>query len=211
MKLFLSGPSGRLEAKLWLPSDETAVRAAAVVCHPHPLGGGTMDNNVVFRIARGLQSAGLAVLRFNFRGAGESEGAHDGHGGEELDAQAASAWLAQRFPDAALWAAGFSFGARTVAALAAREPRIERLLCVAMPCKQFDCSALRRIRVPALILMAGADGYGTLADLRALLPDLPANVETDEIAGVDHFFKGQTPELEARIRRYAERALEMAR
>ena len=81
MALFIQGPAGRLEAKLWSPPSGEAPRAAAVVCHPHPLYGGTMDNNVVFRVARGLQHAGLAVLRFNFRGAGASEGVHDGQGG----------------------------------------------------------------------------------------------------------------------------------
>ncbi len=211
MALFIPGPAGRLEAILWRPKAEDSTtrepRAAALVCHPHPLGGGTMHNNVVFRIARGLQHAGLAALRINFRGAGESEGQHDLGRGEEDDARAALDWLEREFPGLPLWAAGFSFGGRVLAGLAAREPRIRRLICVALPCKAFDCSVIRHVRCPTLCLMAGADGFGTLSDLLERVPDLPPNVETDDIPGVDHFFQGATPEVEARIRDHARRHL----
>jgi alpha/beta superfamily hydrolase len=210
--LFNPGPAGRLEALAWGAQDEAGAavepRAAALVCHPHPLLGGTLHNNVVFRIARGLQRAGLAALRFNFRGVEQSEGRHDGRGGEEEDARAALDWLAARHPGLPLWAAGFSFGARTVAGLAEREPRIARLVCVALPCRVFDCSVLARLRQPALCLMAGGDQYGTLADLQASLEALPPGVETEEIADVDHFFRGATPQLESRVRAYALRQLE---
>jgi len=214
MTLFIPGPAGRLEALAWSAQDEAGgeavPRGAAVVCHPHPLFGGTMHNNVVFRIARALQRAGLSVVRFNFRGVEQSEGVHDGRGGAEDDALAVLDWLAERHPGLPLWAAGFSFGARTVAALAAREPRIAHVLCVALPCKVFDCSGLATLGQPTLCLMAGLDQYGTLADLRARFPDLPAHIETDEIEGVDHFFRGATPQLEARVRAHALRHLEPA-
>jgi alpha/beta superfamily hydrolase len=205
MKFFIPGPVGGLEALLWTPAEPTRPRAAAVLCHPHPLGGGTMDNNVVFRTARGLQSAGLAVLRFNFRGVGGSDGLHDGNGAEEGDAEAGLDFMAERYPDLPLWGAGFSFGARTMASLAGRERRIARLLCITMPCGRFDCSFLRKVIPPTHLLMAGEDEFGTLAQLRARFPDLPANIETDEIPGVDHFFKGKTPELEARVKAWADR------
>src|SRR5688572_18971269 len=173
MRLFLDGPSGRLEAILWTPSGGATPRAAAIVCHPHPLGGGTMDNNVVFRIARGLQSAGLVALRFNFRGAGGSEGVHDGHGLEEEDAVAALDHLGREYPGVPLWAAGFSFGARTVASLARREPRIEKLALVALPTRAYDCTFVREIRQPTYVLLAGEDEYGTPADFQASLGELP--------------------------------------
>jgi alpha/beta superfamily hydrolase len=214
MTLFIPGPAGRLEAQAWSAQDQAGAdavpRGAAVVCHPHPLFGGTMHNNVVFRIARGLQRAGLTIVRFNFRGVEQSEGVHDGRGGEEDDAGAVLGWLAERHPGLPLWAAGFSFGARTVAALAAREPHIAHVLCVALPCKVFDCSGLATLAQPTLCLMAGLDQYGTLADLRARFPQLPAHIETDEIEGVDHFFRGATPQLEARVRAHARRHLEAA-
>lgn len=207
MRFFIPGPAGRLQAVLWEPEPAAgapqeagvAPRAAAVVCHPHPLGGGTLDNNVVFRTARGLQHAGLAVLRFNFRGVGASEGIHDGNGAEEGDASAALDWLESRFPGVPLWGAGFSFGARTIASLAGRDRRIARVLCITMPCLKFDCSFLRRVRVPTHLITAGADEYGNGADLARHVPDLPAHVDSEEIPGVDHFFKGKTPELEARV------------
>ncbi|HUR27381.1 MAG TPA: hypothetical protein VM509_04290 [Planctomycetota bacterium] len=206
MKFFIPGPVGRLEANLWEPAEGMAPRAAAVVCHPHPKGGGTMDNNVVFRTARGLQRAGLVVLRFNFRGVGASEGAHDGNGGEEQDAEAALSFLEARSAGQSLWGAGFSFGARTMAGLACRDARIARLLCVTMPCRAFDCSFVARVLPPTHIVLAGNDEYGNLADLRERV-DLPAHVECDEIPGVDHFFKGKTPELEARVLLWAREQL----
>src|SRR6185369_13368683 len=82
MELFIPGPAGRLEAVLWPPRQHAKPRASAVICHPHPLYGGTMNSSVVFRAARGLELAGVQVLRFNFRGVGKSEGEHDGQGGE---------------------------------------------------------------------------------------------------------------------------------
>jgi uncharacterized protein len=207
MQVFLPGPVGRLEAILWTPKDGAPARAAAVVCHPHPLGGGTMDNNVVFRTARGLQSAGLAVLRFNFRGTGASEGVHDGSGGEEEDVVAALDHFARELPALELWAAGFSFGARTVASLARREARIRRMCLVALPSKAYDCSFVREVRQPTYVLLAEHDQYGTPADFRERIGPLEANVEVDVVEGVEHFFRGRTPEVERRVRAWAERSL----
>jgi hypothetical protein len=122
MDLLIPGPEGKLEADaLDAEGDGAAPRAACAFCHPHPLGGGTMANNVVFRAARGLQLAGLAVLRFNFRGVGKSEGVHDGKGGEEEDLKAALDHLAKELPGTELWTGGFSFGARTAASYARRD------------------------------------------------------------------------------------------
>lgn len=170
-----------------------------------------MHNNVVFRTARGLQRAGFAVLRFDFRGVEGSEGSHDGRGGEDEDARAAVDWLAARFPGLAIWGAGFSFGARTMMALAPKEPRLARILLVALPVKSFDCSALALVPQPTHLVMSGNDEHGSYADLRARFPALPAHIDAEVIEGVDHFFRGKTPELEARVRRYAEQTLELPR
>ena len=132
-ELFVPGPAGRLQASLWSPPKDKPVRAVCAMCHPHPLFGGTMNNTVVFRTARGLEQGGVRVLRFNFRGVGLSEGLHDGRGGEEEDLSAALDWLARENQGLPLWAAGFSFGARTAAARAAGDPRIERVVLVALP------------------------------------------------------------------------------
>src|SRR5207237_3114944 len=105
---FFEGPAGRIEAILKEPA--APVARAAIVCHPHPLFGGTMHNKVVFRIARAFQDAGFAVLRFNFRGTGRSQGTHDNGRGEQDDLRAAIEFIAQKYPDAEVWLAGFSFG-----------------------------------------------------------------------------------------------------
>lgn len=204
----IPGSTGALEAKLWVPRDGASAKAACAVCHPHPLHGGTMNNTVVFRTARGLEQAGLAVLRFNFRGSGGSEGVHDGEGGEEEDLAAALDHLEGEFPGLDLWAAGFSFGARTTASYARKDPRISRVILIALPVKAFDCSFVREIRKPGLVLMAGQDEFGTLADLERGFPGLYPGIETDEIPEADHFFQGATSELQSRVRRYAERVLQ---
>src|SRR5579862_2867810 len=100
---------GQLEAIVREPPEPVA---AAVVCHPHPRGGGTMNNNVVYRLAKALVEGGVATLRFNFRGVGASTGTYDEGRGEEDDARAALAFLRARHPAVPLWIAGFSFGAR---------------------------------------------------------------------------------------------------
>lgn len=203
----LAGPAGRLEGIHERPEGDDAPRAAAVVCHPHPLHEGTMRNTVVYRTARALRAAGLATLRFNFRGVEGSEGAHDGQGAEEEDARAALDWLAERHPGAELWAAGYSFGSRTVGRLATREARIARLVLIALPITAYDCSFLGALQQPGLLLFGGADPYGTLSDLAALAPHLDERLEPDEIVGADHFFRGRTPLVEQRVERYARAAM----
>src|SRR5215469_7250647 len=110
------GPAGILEALLEEP-DERAPHMAALVCHPHPLYGGTMHNKVVYRLARGLRRAGCVVLRFNFRGVGRSHGEHAHLAGEIEDARMALDWLRARYPDLPYMLAGFSFGARVITRL----------------------------------------------------------------------------------------------
>src|ERR1700722_3074524 len=106
--LFLQGPAGRLEAMLWTPASANP-DLAAFVCHPHPLFGGTMHNKVVFRAAKALHRRGIPVLRFNFRGAGMSEGQHDKGRGEREDVRAGLDYLAKEFPALPILLAGFSF------------------------------------------------------------------------------------------------------
>lgn len=206
-KVQIPGPVGWLEGELW-PADGDAPRAAAVVCHPHPLHGGTMRNNVVHRTARGLHDAGLTVLRFNFRGVGGSEGVHDGQGAEEEDLAAALTFLAERAPGVPLWAAGFSFGSRTVVGLAPRDARIQRVALVALPVIAYDCARALDVRQPGAIFMAGDDTFGTLAVLRDQMPQLLDRFHVEEVEGVDHFFTGKLDDLRARITRWALRSLD---
>lgn len=205
MQVQLDGPAGKLEGLLEEP-EEGEVLGAAIVCHPHPLHEGTMRNTIVFRAARALRGAGFATLRFNFRGVEGSEGVHHGEGGagsEEDDAACGLDFLAERYPDSPLWAAGFSFGSRTVCGLATRDERIERLVLVAFPVSIYACDCIHDIQQPALIVFGGNDEFGTAADLARKHPDLPERIEVEEIAGADHLFRGRTPLVEAAIQHYA--------
>lgn len=206
-KVQIPGPVGRLEGELWLPDGGATPAAAAVFCHPHPLHGGTMRNNVVHRAARGLHDAGLAVLRFNFRGVGGSEGVHDGEGAEEEDLAAALTFLAEQVPGVPLWAGGFSFGSRTTVGLAPRDPRIERVVLVALPVIAYDCSRALDVPQPGAIFMAGDDTFGTLEVLRGQMPALLERFHVEEVDGVDHFFTGKLDDLRARISNWARASL----
>ncbi|HEY9230980.1 MAG TPA: alpha/beta fold hydrolase, partial [Blastocatellia bacterium] len=137
---FFEGPAGRIEAIL--REAEPPVRRAVIVCHPHPLFGGTMHNKVVFRIARAFQEAGFAVLRFNFRGTGRSHGEHDEGRGEQDDLRAAIAFIEQKYEGAELWLAGFSFGAAVMLRVACDEARVRALIAAGAPVSKYDFSQL---------------------------------------------------------------------
>ncbi len=162
-----------------------------------------MDNAIVVRVARALRSAGLVTLRFDFRGVGGSEGTYSGTGAEEEDVEAALDELARRWPDAPAWAAGYSFGAHTVCGLAARSPRIRRVIAIALPVEVYGAPALASLAQPGLLLFGGEDEYGTAEGLRRHLPEPPANLRVEEIPGADHFFRGRTPDVEERVRAFA--------
>lgn len=168
-----------------------------------------MDNNVVHRTARALEQAGVAVLRFDFRGVRRSEGSHDGHGAEEGDLAAALDWMTERFPDLELWAGGFSFGSRTAVGLLSRHPgRVARVLLVALPVLAYPIDEASQLTLPGLALMAGEDEFGTRVALEARFPALSQRLEIEEIEGVDHFFSGALPQLQERVHGWAARSLE---
>src|SRR5262252_6664360 len=137
MRLTLAGPAGRLEALLDEPASP---RAAAVFAHPLPTHGGTMHTKAVFQGTKGLQRAGCAVLRFNFRGVGQSDGAFDNGRGEADDYNAALEFIASRYPGLPLWAAGFSFGAWIALEVGAADPRVSALIGIAPPVTKYDFS-----------------------------------------------------------------------
>ncbi len=205
MNVFFPGPAGQLEGILWEPEDGAPPRAAAVVCHPHPAHHGTMKNNVVHRTARGLHDQGLAVLRFNFRGTGRSEGVHDGQGAEDGDLVAALDEMGRRYPGIPLWAGGFSFGSRTTASVAPKDERIERVVLIALPVSAYDCSFAEAIQQPGVAVMAELDEFGTLGVLRERLPELASRFELHEIPGEGHFFLGALDELRSTVADWAGR------
>ena len=128
----LRGPAGRLEALLDTP-EPAPVRAAVVFAHPHPQHGGTMHTKVVYQGAKALTRIGCAVLRFNFRGVGASEGAFDRGEGEQADFRAALDYMTGRYPGVQLWAAGFSFGSWVALEVGALDPRVSVLIGIAPP------------------------------------------------------------------------------
>jgi uncharacterized protein len=188
--LSIAGPAGRLEALL----QEHEARdhsIAALVCHPHPLYGGTMHNKVVHRAAAVLHALGAAALRFNFRGAGQSAGRHDQGEGELSDARAALDFLTQRYPHARRWLAGFSFGAWIASRLAAAEAGIERLILIAPPVLSSSFLDLESLTVPKLVLQGTDDDICPPAALREQFGRWADPKKLVEIPGATHFFDRQ--------------------
>jgi alpha/beta superfamily hydrolase len=185
---------GQLEAVLKEPA---APVAAAVVCHPHPLGGGTMNNNVVYRLTKALVDAGVVVLRFNFRGVGASTGQHDGGVGEEDDARAALEALARRHPRLPLWMAGFSFGARVGLTVGAHEPRVEKLLGIGLALNMFDYSFLGATPKPKALIQAANDEYGGRAPIEAAVATFMEPKKLWIVDDATHLFPQHLAPLEA--------------
>ncbi|MEK6302837.1 MAG: alpha/beta fold hydrolase [Acidobacteriota bacterium] len=190
---YLSGPGGRLEAILKEPEKE--VTRAAIVCHPHPLFGGTMHNKVVFRIARAFQDAGFAVLRFNFRGTGRSEGTHDDGRGEQDDLRAAIQFIEDKYPAAELWLAGFSFGAAVTLRAGCGYERVRALVVVAAPVSKYDFSEVGACNKPKLFVQGELDEFGSAEDLKRLAETLGGTSHVQIIGDADHFFEGHLPAL----------------
>lgn len=198
---FLEGPAGRLEAILWTPSTYARHRPplASVVCHPHPLYGGTMHNKVVYRAAKSLDALGLPVLRFHFRGTGLSAGKHDRGIGEQGDVRVALDFLAKQFPGVPLLLAGFSFGAWVGLRVGCDDARVSRLMGLGIPVDSSDFSFLRQCNKPKLFVHGSQDQYGALEKVKRLVASLPGENDLIVVEGVDHFFSGKLNELDGAI------------
>lgn len=188
--LELTGPAGRLEALLQERDGETP-GITALVCHPHPLYGGTLHNKVVHRAASTLFSLGVHVLRFNFRGVGRSEGAWDRGRGELDDARAALEWLRARHPNSRRWLLGFSFGSWIAARLAAERPDVERLVMIAPPVHTQDFAFLRSATIPKLVVQGTADDVCRPENLAAQYPSWAEPKTLTEVPDASHFFDRQ--------------------
>jgi alpha/beta superfamily hydrolase len=186
----LQGPAGALEG-LVQERDAHDHTLCAVVCHPHPLFGGTLHNKVVHRVASTLYGMGAAVLRFNFRGVGASEGAYDRGIGELEDARAALAWLRERYPRARKWSAGFSFGSWVASRLAAGERDVERLILVAPPVHTQTFEEMATSPVPKLVLQGTADDICRPENLERVFPGWAEPKRLLRIEGASHFFDKQ--------------------
>jgi uncharacterized protein len=196
--LFLDGPAGRLEAILWKPAAQP--RLAALVCHPHPLFGGTMHNKVVYQAAKSLDALGLPVLRFNFRGAGLSGGTHDRGQGEREDVKAALDFLAAEFPGVPLLLAGFSFGCWVGLRVGCEDKRVEQVIGLGTPVNNSDFSYLRNCPKRKLFVHGADDEFGDIRKVEALVESLPGENRLVAVAEANHFFVGKLDQVDEAIR-----------
>lgn len=195
---FIDGPAGRLEAMLWTARNPDPP-LAALVCHPHPLFGGTMHNKVVYQAAKALHHFGVPVLRFNFRGAGLSEGEHDKGRGEQDDVRAAINYLAGQFPGKPILLAGFSFGSWVGLRIGCEDSRVTKLIGLGIPVDNSDLSYLRACVKPKLIIQGGNDQFGSRANVERLFAELPEPKRLVIIDNADHFFAGKLDQVAAAI------------
>jgi alpha/beta superfamily hydrolase len=196
-KIMIPVAHGGLEAILREPQEPVA---AAVVCHPHPRGGGTMNNNVVYRAAKALVDGGVAALRFNFRGVGGSTGQYDEGVGEEDDVEAALAFLRSRHPDLPIWVAGFSFGARVGLKVGARRDDVAKLFGIGLALRMFDYQFLTTCEKPKAFIHASEDEYAARAEIEAAVAGMVEPKRLWIIEGATHLFPGHLDELERAAR-----------
>ena len=199
MHITLTGPAGPLEALLDEPAraDDAPLRAAVVFAHPHPEQGGTMHTKAVFQGAKGLTRIGCAVLRFNFRGVGSSGGEFDRGDGEMEDFRAALDFMAARFPEVPLWAAGFSFGSWVALEAGAVDPRVSVLIGIAPPVARDGYAFPHTLASdkPKFFVQGDLDELCRLQDMWAFYAQLREPKELVVIDGGTHLFEGKTREV----------------
>jgi alpha/beta superfamily hydrolase len=203
--LFVAGPAGRLEALVNAGSPNAT--HAAVVCHPHPLHGGTLHNKVVFHAMKALNGFGFPVLRFNFRGAGLSEGEHANGIGEVEDVRAALDWLEQEFTLPVIFA-GFSFGAAIGLQAAYSDDRVHALIALGLSAvpvaisteaRIYDFEFLRACAKPKLFVSGSRDQFAPLGKLEALVNTFADPKKLIRVEAGDHFFEGRLKEMRVAI------------
>jgi hypothetical protein len=199
----LAGPAGRLEALL--NSGTPEAKYSVLLCHPHPLGGGTMHNKVVYHAMKAFQSLGLPVLRFNFRGTGLSEGAHDHGRGEQDDVRAALDWLDHNFHLPILFA-GFSFGSYVGLRVACSDGRVKGAVALGLPVhaegRDYDYKFLAHCAMPKLFISGTRDQFGPRHQVEATVAAAHPPAEMIWIEDADHFFMGKLEQVQDAIRNW---------
>ena len=208
--LFLNGPAGRLEALL--NEGSSNAKYAALVCHPHPVYGGTLHNKVVFHTMKALNNFGFPVLRFNFRGAGLSQGEHDHGRGELEDVRTALDWLDHEF-HLPMFFAGFSFGAAVGMQVACADSRIRALIGLGLPIspiddRRYSFDFLRDCSKTKLFVSGSRDQYAPRPELERLIESLPQPRQLKIIEAADHFFEGRLREMRDTIEVWVNQQLE---
>lgn len=197
-EIILSGAEGRLEAKLHKADNSDA--PVALVLHPHPLYGGTMNNKVVYNIYHSFVDAGFTVLRFNFRGVGKSSGKFDNGVGELIDAATVLDWLQTTFADAkSYWVSGFSFGSWIAMQLLMRRPELKQFVAVSPPVAQYDFSFLSPCPTSGLIIQGDKDSVVSVDEVSNFVDRISTQrnitIDYNIIANADHFFRNNLPDL----------------
>lgn len=194
--LFIPASHGQIEAILKEPATSPA-NGVGLVLHPHPMGGGTMHNKVVFRSASALNDAGLITLRINFRGVGKSTGEHEEGRGELQDVRTGLDYLEENYQGLRLIICGFSFGARVGMEVGIVDERVLNLISIGTPVDKYDFSFLTACRKPILFVHGDRDEFGQVAKLREIVSRLEAHtqVQLAVIKEADHFFQGRLDEL----------------
>lgn len=197
----IAGPAGNIEALVDAPAAAT-VSAVGVICHPHPLHGGTMTNKVVHTVAKAFNDVGATSVRFNYRGVGASAGAYGEGNGETQDALAVLDWAAQRWPGAQLWLGGFSFGgavAIRASVASSHALNITRLVTVAPAIRRVSVDTNMLPRCPWLIVQGDRDELVDPADIQQWAQALPVEPHLTMLSGVEHFFHGRLNDLRTTV------------
>jgi alpha/beta superfamily hydrolase len=210
--LFVDGPAGRLEALL--NAGSPAATHAAVVCHPHPVYGGTLHNKVVFHTMKALNHFGFPVLRFNFRGTGLSEGEHANGVGEVDDVRAALDWIEHEYTLPVVFA-GFSFGAAVGLRAACPDTRVTALIGLGLPVapvddRVYDFDFLRSCAKPKLFVSGSRDQFGPVGKLEGLVSTFADPKKLVRIDAGDHFFEGRLKEMRDGIEKWVREVLPTA-
>ena len=204
------GPEGRLEGRFSPPPRPRA--PVAMILHPHPEGGGTMNDRIVQRLYKTFADRGFATLRFNFRGVGRSQGSFDSGIGELSDAASALDWVQSIHPEAqSTWIAGYSFGALIGMQLLMRRPEVRGFISVAPPANMYDFSFLAPCPASGLMLHGGADTVTPPQEVEKVVSKLRTQkgivIDYDVVDGASHFWTEHLPEVEARVGSYLDRRL----
>jgi alpha/beta superfamily hydrolase len=208
---FIPASHGQLEAIVKEPAGTR--RGVGLVCHPHPLGGGTMHNKVVFRAAAGLVDAGLLTIRFNFRGVGASTGEHNEIEGGQEDVRDALDYIANEYPGEDLTLAGFSFGSRTALEVGYDNKNVARLISIGTPIDKYgDYDFLMKTQKPILFVHGDKDEFGSIDKVRELAETVSRNTDAELIVfeNSGHFFDDHLAELRNAVCEWTKRHLERA-
>jgi len=212
-EVIFNGPEGRIEGRYSHSEKKNA--PVALVLHPHPMHGGTMNNKVVYNLYHAFLRNDFSVLRINFRGVGRSQGKFDNGIGELTDAASALDWLQQQNPNAStFWVGGFSFGAWIAMQLLMRRPEIAGFIAISPPVNKYDFSFLAPCPAPGLIVQGDQDSVVSeeaVADfVEKLSKQRNANIDYQVVHGADHFFRTTMDELNTHLDEYiAHRLKEM--